>query len=593
MTAITIERFGGIAPRYDAFALPPFGAQTAQDTRLHGGVLRGFRRAASLDPAVAVDAATKTLFYDPGAAKWYSWTSIVDCVLGPVADASAARRYYYTGDGLPKKTDSTLGNTGGSGAYPRTWRYLKVPAPASAPTVSQAGGGGAAENHVYVITYVSTFSGISEESAPSAPVTMAARLVGPISTVTLTWTDTPPTTGYNITARRIYRSNGGDYQFVAEVAVGGASTTEAVVNASLGEAISTTDFDTPPDNLSCLVSMPNGILAGISGNELCFSEPYQPHAWPAKYRIPVADMPTALFVVGQGLYVATEGRPAVCTGIHPDSMTLEYAPIYAPCLSRRSLASDGRGVMYASYNGVAYVNGTDVSVMSEPMMTQYEWESFNPASMIGQFYDGRYLLWYSVSSTNQGALTFDRTVQDAPLTLSGDYTDASHIIAATGKLYVVESGDVREVDADFVNPRTPYVWKSKKFLTPRALNFGYGQVITDRTLSDAAEAYLAKLAYNTALLAAGGGLASWNTVPVNVYAVNGSALLTGIIAEDEYVTFNVYADGNLVLSKTITDDKPFRMPTGFKATLWEIEVTGTLPVRRMTLATSMAEINGQ
>lgn len=591
MTAIILDRFGGAAPRYDAWALPPHGAQIARGTRMHAGVLKGFRRAAPLYPPVSAPGA-QTIFYDVGGGNWFTWSADVNVVLGPVADSTVARRYYYTGDGPPKKTDSTMAASG-SGAYPQASLNMGVPAPVGAPTVGQTGGSGGTEDHVYVITYVSEFSGIEEESAPSAPVTMAGRLVGTMSTVTLTWTDTVPTSGYNITKRRVYRSNGSDYLFVGEysIATYPTSATEAVANAALGEAISTIYFDPPPADLKSLVALPNGSLAGISGNELCFSEPFQPHAWPTLYRIPVTDIPVALLVIGQSLYVATEGRPALCTGVHPDSMSLEYSPAIAPCLAPRTFASDGKGAMYASYNGVVYVSGISTETMSEDFMTLEEWSTYAPESMIGRYYNGRYTLWYD-NGTDRGSLNFDRLVQDAPLSMGTDTATAAHVEPSNGKLYVLDEGEVREANADLISPRVPFLWRSKLFILPRAVNFRYARVISDESLSDAAEEYAAKLADNEATVAAGGGSGAWADVNVNEFPVNSSELHDGFSAEvpTEYVTLRVYAEGRLIITKNISSDEAFKLPSGFKEKRWEIEVTGTRPVRQVALATELREL---
>lgn len=595
MAAIVIDRFGGIAPRLDPSVLPPYGAQVAQDTRLHAGVLRGFLRPASAIPPLPVPVDTKTLFLS--GTNWFTWSSYVDIVDGPVADAAAAKRYYYTGDGVPKKTDATLAVTG-SGAMPRTWRHMGVPAPAAfTAAITAHVGTSTAVNVVYVATYVSEFSGIEEESAPSAPVTVAGWQDGTTAdTVTFTWAagGVVPTDHYNITKRRIYRSHGGDYLFVKEVAVGTATSTENVSVSGLMEAISTTDFDEPPANLTGLIALPNGSLAGISGNEICFSEPYQPHAWPAKYRQPVADVPVALVAAGQGCYIATQKRPAICTGVHPDSMTLEWANKAAPCVAPRSVAFDGRGFMYATYNGVAYVTGTDVAVSSLGGMTQEEWGRYAPSTMVGLFYDERYSLFYEVSAEERGALQFDQAMSDAPITHSREFTTAAYVDGSTGALYVVDDGEIKTANADLINPRTPYVWRSKLFILPNPLNFGYGQVLVDDT-QEGGDSFAARLAFNEAVAASGGGDLSgaWGAIEFNEYPVNGSALLTDITDSADYVTLRIYAGGKMVSTRNILSNAPFKLLAGFKHTDWEIEVAGTMPVRRVTLATSMAEIKAR
>lgn len=394
MTSIVIDQFGGLSPRTDAQKLPPHGATSTLDVRLHSGALRGWRKPASMASPVFVPTDTQTIYYDPGSGKWFAWSADVDIVPGPVADLEAARRYYYTGDSVPKKTDSVMAEDG-TGAYPQTWLNMGVPAPLTAPTASNDGvGTGTEEDHVYVFTYVSTFSGISEEGAPSPPLTVSGWQPG--DTITLTWTDTVPTTNYNITARRIYRSNGSDYLFVKEQSVTGAptTTTDALLNAALGESLSTLTYDEPPDDLVGLIPMPNGFLAGFVGNQVYFSEAYQPHAWPSAYSQTVAEQIVALVPVAQGCYVLTEGSPYFMTGVSPDSMTSERINKYAPCLSKKSIATDGNGVMFASYNGVAYLIGGDCKTMTEQLFTQEEWGAYGPETMVGVFYDERYTLWF-------------------------------------------------------------------------------------------------------------------------------------------------------------------------------------------------------
>ncbi len=387
MTAIVIDHFGGLAPRVDPQKLPEHGAQSTLDVRLHSGALRGWRKPLVLSPTVTVPVTTKTIFYDPGSTAWFYWDVDVDVVPGPVADLTAQRRYYYTGDTEPRKTDSAMA-IAGTGAYPRTYYHMGVPAPTDAATASA---GTDALVRVWVYTNVSEFSGIEEESGPSPPVTISTWASG--NTITLSAMTAIPTTGYNITKRRLYRSAGSDYLFVKEFT--GTSTTDNVLDADLGEPITTLLFDEPPAGLTGLISMTNGFLAGFVGNQVYFSEAYQPHAWPASYSITVSEQIIALAPVAQGCYVLTEGSPHFVTGVSPDGMTGERINKYAPCLSKRSVATDGSGVLYATYNGVAYLSGGDVKTLTEQLFTQEEWGAYGPENMFGIFYDERYTLWFA------------------------------------------------------------------------------------------------------------------------------------------------------------------------------------------------------
>ena len=68
---------------------------------------------------------------------WLAWRDVVTVARGPVV-ADTYRRVYYTGDGLPKFTFNTLYSTGTGEFFPKAngWRYLGIPAPAAAPTVT-------------------------------------------------------------------------------------------------------------------------------------------------------------------------------------------------------------------------------------------------------------------------------------------------------------------------------------------------------------------------------------------------------------------------------------------------------------------------
>lgn len=627
---IAIENFGGLSPRTDAAMLPPNGAQIARDVRLHSGALRGWRKPLSFNPIVTIPSNIKTMFYDEGAPAAYVWTTHVNMVFGPVADESDNKRYYFTGDGTPKKTDSALGLAGAL--------EMGVPAPLTAPTLSNDGvGTGTAEDHVYVVTYVSTFSGISEEGPPSPPVTASAWQPG--DTVTLTWTDTVPTTGYNITARRIYRSNGGDYLFVKEQSVTGAPTTEtdALLNAALGESLSTLTFEPPPAGLTGLVSLANGILAGFVGNQIYFSEPYQPHAWPSGYAQATNEIIVAVVPAGQGAYVLTEGHPYICSGLTPDSMTLERLTKYAPCVSARSAVSDGKGAIYASYNGVAYIRGGEVINQTEGLMTQEEWSYFEPTTMFGVYYDERYIVWVnippvdltalgtdyvlsqSLMAANVKALVFDTTVPNAPMTVMHTYTDTAYIRPSTGRLYIIDNGEIKQFDGDEVN-RTIYEWRSKVFQLPYPTNFGALQVYADHgelswSVAEQIAANANAAAYNAAAQAAnaaaqatnaalftslesGGG---WGSAGINQYSWNGSNM-ENLLTEQQLASIGsidgtslnvkVYADSKLKFTGNITSNDPITLPAGFKSDRWEISISSNKTVRRVVMASTIKELRG-
>ena len=55
-----------------------------------------------------------------------------------------------------------------------------------------------------------------------------------------------------------------------------------------------------------LIPVANGIMAGFTGNRLCLSEPFLPHAWPIAYRITLEDDIVAIAATGNGIVAMTK-----------------------------------------------------------------------------------------------------------------------------------------------------------------------------------------------------------------------------------------------------------------------------------------------
>ena len=176
----------------------------------------------------------------------------------------------------------------GSGRYPRNFYRLGIPAPTAAPNISVTGTDDGTTTQ-YSTAYVYTFVSAYGEEGPPSPVTAVVNKVDAQS-VTMGGLETFPAgsagrTNTNLAKKRIYRSNTGSnttaFQFVKEVTLATASTTDSVTNASLGELIPSTYWIAPPDEqtslypngqMKGLTALPNGIFAGFTGKRICFSE---------------------------------------------------------------------------------------------------------------------------------------------------------------------------------------------------------------------------------------------------------------------------------------------------------------------------------
>jgi hypothetical protein len=488
---------------------------------------------------------------------------------------------------------------------------------ATAPTVTLSGGGASAvqataeavftplETRSYVYTYISTFGSVLEESAPSPAATVTCSTAG--ATITINGFSTAPVAadGYNITAVRIYRSvtsaANATYLYVGTVSVNpttgaaAGSFWDTLGAASLGVALPSLTYSPPPDTLKGLIAMPNGILAGFTDNQVWFSEPYLPHAWPVAYMMTVGSQIVGLGVFGQTLVVCTTQNPYLITGSQPGAMSQEKLPLPEPCISKRSITSDQFGVLYASPNGLVSIAPGTQDVISRQLFTRDEWQTYNPSSLVGAVYQNMYLAFYQAGA-DKSALVLMRG--DTPPLVTFDVAaQAIFVEKATSNVFFVNptDGKIYQLDADPVN-NLFYEWRSKKFTLSEPTNFAAAKAQASwEALDDAAvfNAIVAQLiADNQAIWASGVSLQSVIAEQLlSTIHLNGS-ILANIpqLAAAINLQFQLFADDVLVYSTSIIDPQPMRLPASAKGYVWEILLTGNAPLRAFSMATTIGEL---
>jgi hypothetical protein len=601
MPSIKLENFSGTIPRTGPTQLPDNAAQIAKNVRLTSLELRSWQKETRVYQPVTnnVQSIYRLTNEATGASVWLEWAANVDVAPSPIADDTDFR-IYYTGDTAPKKTNWVLATSSGLGSppFPDAWLYLGVPAPTTAPTLVSTGSGGTAETRAYVYTYISTFGAVTEESAPSPAATVNTHVSG--STVTVSGFAAAPTTGYNITHCRIYRTvTGGatvSYQLVAEIPIATASYADTLAVANLGPLLQTQSWNTPPTDLQGIVSMPNGMMAGFRDNEVWFAEPYYPHAWPDLYTLVVDSRIVGLGVYDTTLVVLTERQPYLITGSSPLAMSQTKLPVPQPCVSKRSIVSDQFGVLYASPNGLVSISPSGVDVISQRLYTRIEWQALNPSSIQAMLYNNQYVGFYTVGvETNAIVLIRNDIPPLSQLTFSGR---APYVDKSTGNIYAVSTidNDIYQLDASVID-NSLFEWKSKQFVMASPTNFGVLKVRADYDLISNTNVYnqliQAIIAANTALWATSSSNLQGviNSTPLNVYTLNGSILMDlPNIADTRSVNIFVYAEGVLIYQAAMTSNEPVRMPAGQKAYIWEVLISGNVPVRMFGMATDVTEL---
>lgn len=383
----------------------------------------------------------------------------------------------------------------------------------------------------YVETYVTDWG---EESQPGTVSNIVEVDQNDNSTVAL---GTVPS-GRNITKRRLYRSATGSsasaFLFQGEYSAATTNVTDTIPDTQLGEACPTFGWAEPPSTLSGLVSMPNGILLGFDGSTLHACEPYAPYAWPAKYDIPLDFPIVGIAVAGQTAVVTTKGVPYLVSGVDSANLSAEKMPVNQACVSKRSMVAIGGSVIYASPDGLVIVENGTVNLITYGLLSKADWNAYNPSSIVAAEYEGRYCAFFTKSGGTKGCLVFDFSSKALYEMSTG--CDAVFSDKATDTLYTLVGTTIYNYFPTTGSYKTG-VWKSKKF-------------------NLAAQSPLAWLFVD----------AAFGTVNIDIRC-----------------------DGSAFYNANVISLSPVRIPAGrFKE--WQITITSSVPVTRVTLASSTSEL---
>jgi hypothetical protein len=529
---VRIATFKGAMPKMSERLLGVENAQAAVNCRLDSGALRAWNAPLEVATGPWKVGVKRSLYHWKNL--WFHWLTDVDVVRSPIA-TNITDRVIFTGDGKPKITDDSIASAGT--LFPAAAYDLGIPAPISTPSVTVGPEPGEPDEALkrarnYLFTYVSDWG---EEGPPSDASTTVEVYDGQLVTVG----GLAPLAGSYAGpgSKRLYRANSGsastEFQFVVELPMAQTSYADTVPGEDLAEALQSLNFDPPPEDLAGLSVMPNGMLVGFSGNDLCFSEPYQPHAWPTDYRLHTDHPIVALGVMGQSVLVATTDDAYMAQGVDPAAMSLRKVGAQQACVSKRSLVEVLGTVVYASPDGLVMGTEAGLQVATEPMISREQWQAYSPSSMHGVYHEGRYYAFYDTGA-EQGCLILDAS--GVGLVTSPIHADAATVDPEDDTLYLLKGDALTAWDR--AEGSLTYRWRSKVFDAPRPINFSFVQVEAD--------------AYP--------------------------------------LTLRVYGDGALRFVRVVGSARPVRAPAGFLARSWEIELEGSARVHAATLAESIEEL---
>ena len=508
--------------------------------------------------------------------------------------------------GLYHKTITAIVNN--TLTYPLLSYRLGLPVPATVIAATVIGvAAGTPKFRAYVYTFMST---LGEEGPPSSASNIVTVETG--QTVNINGLDGMPYGDYNITAIRLYRIQSGTlgaaYQFVAEIAIPAPSASpqynDAILDANLGAVLQTATYVQPPIDMKGIIALPNGVMAGFSGNQVCLSEPYLPYAWPTAYRQTTDSDVVAIAAYGTTIVVATKAIPYLISATDPATASMVKAsPDPIPCIAKRAMVSTTIGVIYPTPNGLQAFGPGIARLISSPFFTRYEFEAFNPATMHAVFHNGRYMAFYQLGYSGAvmtgGALSLDFLTQGAEFTRLGMYRHAGFSNRETSDLYLIQNanGVTNTVSKwEGASSELYYTWKSKRFFDVPA-RMTVGQVIGEysRVLSAAEIVALAaerqnQINYNISVIATdSGGLGGNGLGKVGVAGGDLISVSVEYMAA-EGIVIRIYGDRQLIKEKTTTLSTPFRFGSRKKYREWEIEIIGRRRVTDVAISSTIAEL---
>jgi hypothetical protein len=585
---IAQDMFQGVVPRTASHRLAPSQGQDATNAKLLSGDLEAWRQFAALH-TLATAPPVKSIYLLGD--KWLSWGADVDAARGPIP-GDTTMRLYLTGPDVysqPQFTDYTMATTGAE-PYPVLTRPLGVPAPEQhargddtfitflALIYVPASGDEPSTVTEYLYTYVND---LGQESAPSLPEAYYHNgLTGrtyPVYTPTpggsfneLEIYPVPPALdSYGIVSFRLYRAatgaTGTAFRFVLEAPFNsGGSVTLVVDNITddgLGEVLPTSDWDLPPADLRGILALPNGVMAGFSGNQLCLSAQNYPHAWPVANRYTTDTDVVGIGNIDTTVVIFTESFIYVATGTDPGQYSMAKFEVPYAGVSKRSVGYvDGVGVVGATPDGLRAVAGVGQSLnLTKQLFTRKQWQALKPESMTGIAHDGVYFLFYD-TGTAKGCYAFDMSQGGAGVTPMAFHASAVFADPETDNLCLVL--DENDEPTDGLLPAGSTAVPAD------------GQTIYEFDSPDSGSLMVYR--YRSKL---------------NILGYEAAFIAAQVRCADfDNVVWRVYGNGSMLFEQQLTTNTEFTMPEMDTQATLEIEFVGTSTVRNVQVAEDMQEL---
>lgn len=563
---LTLEGFKGAIPQLPPVLLPAQYAQHAENCRLDEGYLRPLLASPAWARPVPLvkQGPIKGLYRflpvagDPSSGYLFHWTARTQ-VAGGFLRGDAQHAVVFTSEGdRPRITDATIATANTD--YPSASYWLGVPAPTTQieAALVQGTGQGDDDDRVernYIVIYESYWTSQRFEGPPAQDGQgniLFSPTVKPLpgQKVLLTNLPSEPAGSWKVTHVGIFRLSGNQYRRVTRVPIGTTSYEDAIAEEGLGEALPSADFHPPPAELHHVGVLSNGMAYGAHKDELAISYPYLIHAWGPNNRYPLGAKVMACAHIDATLYAFTHEGPFLLSGNDPRSMYVEQVPVGQGCASAESVCVTRHGVSYASPEGLFLLQpGRGWKNLTEGFLLPEQWRAYKPASMLCAAHEDWLLVFWDKGTlpVQRGCLVFrldqpDFGIVEVPdLFATAAYADPlldALVLAPpyTGgvpvKPILFQGGDTSS---------THFKWRGGLMQAERPVCYQAGRV--------------------------------WSrdySRPLTLRLYNEAA--------------------DLLHTQTITSERAFRLPGGYRARAVQVEIEGTQEVLRVELAESLSEL---
>ena len=305
-----------------------------------------------------------------------------------------------------------------------------------------------------------------------------------------------------------------------------------------GDWLISQNYDPPPATMHSLGVLSNGIMFAANDNDVCLSEPYQPHAWNTFARYP---LPHPIVGMGQAdnqIIAITLKNPYLVAGINPANMNTVELHLDQGCLSKRSIVSGSFGCVYASPDGLVLVTGGGSRVITNGLLTQRQWQALNPSSMIGAVNEDLLLMSFERHDETRGTVIMDPASPEMGIRFTDQYFLAAYHDGLLDSLLVWDPTQQAICLWDEGEPLVS-VWRGPKHVLPVPSCFTAARV--------EAKTY-------------------------------------------DNLILKIIVDNDVVYSQTVHSNRSFRLPSGYQSRSVQVEVEGTDTIQQVCIAEAPYEL---